>query len=436
MPETRAPEPVRAIAEPVPADSSSHSEPPAHTAHGDLRPSESPCSSASSSVSKAGPGLLPKTSAETPPPALPSAVPSGLGVASRALLDSAAEAQFLWPKGVRPTALAELPRMRLKAACLGPLLTTGLMGRARICWTPSCFSSVGLAPICASFSTAITPPIRTSQFREGRPGVSLSFKKKLLQGNQHASFALKVVKVCIRKGLPFWLENPDSSWLWRQPSFRELFELKPSLSFWRYDCCRFAMPWRKRTRVLTTTGLAGTTTFCLGGHKHLLLRGRSKRCRMAWTRVAEEYPEGVCRLLASALSTAVASSGGSVSDCVRRNGKRIGEADKPGPRAPKMRASRPFVRRRAARGCHGQTAGEHLVHLQGLASRGAQRGGRPRHFQVSSGLRRCFVQDWIPYRFLSSASCSQPTPAASGQAPLGCSLGYGFEMGRAATGDP
>ena len=79
-------------------------------------------------------------------------------------------------------------------------------------------------------------------------------------------------------------------------------------------------------RQLLQVGLA-----CAGGHEHLILRGRSKKHKMAWTAVAESYPLGVCRELAMAVADAAASADRTVSSCVLDAGKRIGEARVPGP---------------------------------------------------------------------------------------------------------
>ena len=189
-----------------------------------------------------------------------------------------------------------------------------------------CFCAAGLAPTCASFSAAITPPVRTSQHPSGIPLLSPAMALKVSQGNAHCSFVVRFVRVLLKLGVPFWLENPDCSWLWRQPEFLALLEDFPHRAFWKYDCCRFGSPWRKRTRVLTTTELAGSTTLCNGGHEHLILRGRSRRHKMSWTAVAESYPPGVCRTLAAAGA------------CVRDQKKRLGEADRPGP--PRRRPAR------------------------------------------------------------------------------------------------
>ena len=68
-----------------------------------------------------------------------------------------------------------------------------------------CFSAAGLAPICASFSTAITPPVRTCAFPEGILALSPAMALKVAQGNAHCTFVVRFVKVVLRLGVPFWL---------------------------------------------------------------------------------------------------------------------------------------------------------------------------------------------------------------------------------------
>ena len=174
-------------------------------------------------------------------------------------------------------------------------------------------AGVGLETICASFSTAVTPPIRTSQLPEGIPNLAPSFLLKVQQGNAHRTFVVRLVRVLILMEIPFWLENPDTSWFWRQPSFVALQEDFPQVGFWRYDCCRFGKDWRKRTKVYTNTALAGQLTLCHGGHVHQVLRGGCQGHKMSWTTVAESYPASVCEWDTS---------------------RRIGEAKNPGPRRP------------------------------------------------------------------------------------------------------
>lgn len=194
----------------------------------------------------------------------------------------------------------------------------------------------GAAPVCC-FSVAVTPPIRTALRPYGIAEVSDKTKKKILQGNKSAKWLLRLMQISLDSSIQFWLENPDLSWLFRLPCWKK-FVLKhwEKLGFWRTDFCRFGKKWRKRTRILTTTILKNQKTLCLGGHVHQTLRGRSAWHRKSWTLVAQPYPRGLCR----ALATGLAISSGLVerkkfdpAECAKCSGCRIGEATNPGPAA-------------------------------------------------------------------------------------------------------
>lgn len=201
------------------------------------------------------------------------------------------------------------------------------------------FSCLGAAPVCCSFSVAITPPVRSRIYPFGKPNVSERMQAKLDEGNSSAAWVLVLLIVCVKKGIAFWLENPDLSFLFRLPDWIKFVEAhRPHVDFWRFDQCRFWRKWRKRTRILTNTSLKGLTLFCRCGGYHIALRGRSSYHRMSWTRVAQAYPKQLCKTLAYALASStnnlhkIAKVGGfdgsQFSRCCHR---RIGEAKNPGP---------------------------------------------------------------------------------------------------------
>ena len=198
------------------------------------------------------------------------------------------------------------------------------------------FMSLGAAPVCSSFSVAITPPVRSRDFPFGKPDVSEKMKVKLEEGNSSAAWVLKIAEVCRRKGIPFWIENPDLSFMFRLPDWVRFVERhRPHVDFWRFDQCRFWRKWRKRTRILTNTCLKGMSLFCRCGGYHIALRGRSKQHRMSWTRVAQAYPRQLCRTLAVALVSPLdrtpKTGGFDGSQFARCCHRRIGEAKNPGP---------------------------------------------------------------------------------------------------------
>ena len=165
-----------------------------------------------------------------------------------------------------------------------------------------------------------------------RPPASCS--SRVCHDNKHCSFVVRVVKVAVSLGVPFWLENPEGSWFWKQPEVLELVRSCHGLGFWVFDC-RFGCKWRRRTRVLTSTALKDSKLLCSGCADHLVLRGRVAGTLLNWTKAAESLPQRACEELARALWTDVARPGSSVSSCVRDDAARIGEAKVPGPRQPR-----------------------------------------------------------------------------------------------------
>lgn len=198
------------------------------------------------------------------------------------------------------------------------------------------FIHLSAAPVCASFSRAITPAIRNHIYPKGVPGMGPITFNKLQEGNSHLSWICSLIRICILKGIHYWLENPDSSHMWYQPEILTLPN-NACQRFYRVDFCAFKTPWRKRSRFLTSGRLANTKKLCTRDHRHIVLRGRSSRHGKCWTKVAQAYPTGLCAMLAW---SACADTGllrnrhvtiGEVAKCC---GNRIGEASHPGPRRP------------------------------------------------------------------------------------------------------
>eukprot|EP00438_Fugacium_kawagutii_P003517 Skav224779 [mRNA] locus=scaffold4598:69178:73705:- [translate_table: standard] len=186
------------------------------------------------------------------------------------------------------------------------------------------------APICSSFSRAITPAVRSRQYPRGFPWIQGTMKQKLLDGNRHSRWLGKIICLCIDLGIHFWVENPDSSCLWIQPEWLSLGAHQAN-RFFKTDFCRFSTPWRKRTRFFTDTRLRGVKRLCNRDHIHMILRGRSAKHKQNWTKIAEPYPYGLCKVLATAMVSDCGWNGphSSPDFC---NTCRIGEASNPGPR--------------------------------------------------------------------------------------------------------
>ena len=208
-----------------------------------------------------------------------------------------------------------------------------------------CFVAMGASPVCASFSTAITPPWRTAEYPAGRPGLTEEQRGKIAMGHEQLRFVLELAAVCLEEDVIFWIENPDGSWFWKQQnelSWNQLLGAhSEKLGDLRLDQCRFGTPWRKRTRFRTTCHLRGQRLLCMCQQKHVVLRGRCKEAKQNFTKLAEAYPRSLCSYLAGAFAIDLGYAGKrrklDIAGCAKCFGHRIGEAANPGPRQPRAR---------------------------------------------------------------------------------------------------
>eukprot|EP00435_Cladocopium_sp_Y103_P036673 s3148_g9.t1 len=194
---------------------------------------------------------------------------------------------------------------------------------------------VGSALVCRSFSMAVTPPVRSPRFPRGVPWASVAMKEKIAEGNAMSDFNAQVHLQC-EKSDPvvfFWTENPDSSYLWRQKRYKK-FRNPASQNVCRVDFCRFGTPWRKRTRLGTNVPkLRGLRMLCRCVTPHQTLRGQHPTLKKPWTSVAQPYPRGFAKLIASAVLDACGWNGPfDIAKCAKCSSMRIGEAKNPGPR--------------------------------------------------------------------------------------------------------
>ena len=195
------------------------------------------------------------------------------------------------------------------------------------------FGTVMMAPVCSSYSIAVTPPVRSRKYPRGLPGLRLSMRAKVKTGNDHSDFVIIVVEICEAYGIFYLVENPDSSFIWRQKGW-EKFAEPDSGSVFRVCFCRFGTSWKKPTKFGTNTSLAGVKIWCTCGNKHTQLRGMHPERKIAMTLVAQPYPRGLCNVVADALCSNYGWCNDSKLDigrCAKCSSKRIGEAANPGP---------------------------------------------------------------------------------------------------------
>ena len=199
-----------------------------------------------------------------------------------------------------------------------------------------CFEGVGGGPVCGSFSMAVTPPVRSAEHPYGMPAISQRMKEKTALGNRFCRWMIKVLEIGVKLDIGVWLENPATSWMFRLPIWRAFEKRNESVRRWLVDYCRFFAKWRKRTAIYSNTMMRDHRTLCRGGHQHIVLRGRCKAKKKAWTAVAQAYPRGI----AFAIAAGLAERAGLIqwignfdpAQCARCGHRRIGEAKNPGPR--------------------------------------------------------------------------------------------------------
>ena len=67
-------------------------------------------------------------------------------------------------------------------------------------------------------------------------------------GNSQLRFALGLISLCRSMGVPVYLENPGTSWVWSTPKLRSLVTASDA-AVYNLDMCAFGARWRKFTKV-------------------------------------------------------------------------------------------------------------------------------------------------------------------------------------------
>ena len=148
----------------------------------------------------------------------------------------------------------------------------------------------GAAPICSSFSISVTPAVRSSEFPLGIPSLKGKMKQKVLEGNSHNDFLIKLFNLCEKLGVGVWIENPDTSWWWRQKNFRA-YRSPDSPDICRLCFCRFGTPWKESAPTSLYSEDCGfgviVAAITSSSGENSTLR------KKPWSFVAQPYPRGV-----------------------------------------------------------------------------------------------------------------------------------------------
>ena len=170
---------------------------------------------------------------------------------------------------------------------------------------------------CGTFSRArrgsagMPGALRGEEGKElyGLPGLSEKDQLKVDVANKLLRHLAAFCRYCHRRRVPFYIENPLTSRLWKTHELRGLAKLTHSV-FVNFDFCQFGEPWRKSTqllvsrhsdiRVIERKCKFGRGFVCSAtGKRHIVLSGASGG--VFWTARAQAYPHRLCRAIATTI---------------------------------------------------------------------------------------------------------------------------------------
>ena len=150
-----------------------------------------------------------------------------------------------------------------------------------------------MAPPCCSFSSAVTPRVRSPRFPRGLPWLVGKRRAKVLEGNSHAEWCRRLIDLCEKAKVSWWLEQPDTSMMWRLREFRR-FRAPDSQHVWRGDFCYFGTAWRKRTRVACSNETSRAPPLLPLSRPARCASGTQAGNQRVVDRCGSTLPQGVC----------------------------------------------------------------------------------------------------------------------------------------------
>ena len=167
-----------------------------------------------------------------------------------------------------------------------------------------------LGPPCGSFS-AINTSVRRPEGNVWGHGCQISenAQRSVEIGNGCMRRALNIIAMCNRLGIPWLLEHPRTSRMWKLPEVIRLLE-HPKVRATHLDQCQFGSAWRKSTTILSGNvdeqDLAKLVRQCRPhrrgicsrtGKKHVILRGGCPGTGKPMTHFAAAYPPSLNNML-------------------------------------------------------------------------------------------------------------------------------------------
>ena len=129
-----------------------------------------------------------------------------------------------------------------------------LIGSGRVC-------GVMLVPLCECFTIARRAPqwskfphaLKSHTHPMGLPGLGEKDAELVAVSNAIMYFVLRIIRVCNKHNVPWMLEHPASSYMFRCPPFAKLLSARSSVSE-IIDQCQYGTSFRKPTKLAMGCG--------------------------------------------------------------------------------------------------------------------------------------------------------------------------------------
>ena len=157
------------------------------------------------------------------------------------------------------------------------------------------------------------PPLRSNAYPWGFPDLTGANEKKVALSNRLVQFSIKCCRLATKRGIPWTIENPRTSILWKVPQVSSLMKWARAEEG-KFDYCQFGMRWRKSTDFRgTLPGLSLASRRCCGAPRGLCARTLQPHWQLSgrdpqgtwWTKRAEPYPRALVNMLAKMVASHV-----------------------------------------------------------------------------------------------------------------------------------
>ena len=162
------------------------------------------------------------------------------------------------------------------------------------------------APPCSSYSIARRPALRSTEYPLGLPTLNERDQLRVDAANWVTKCATLLLSLASRLGIPWVMENPQSSLIWKVPAVQQLSRRAHCEDTLLHQC-QFGTPHKKNT-ILKSAGMVamwklerrccpvlGLCSFSDQPHVHLSGKVHNV-CRTAH---AAAYPKGMAEQLAA-----------------------------------------------------------------------------------------------------------------------------------------